>query len=382
MFESIAILPNSARKHPLSIGELAEKMLYYKEVILFASKEDLQFLFIYFEIDVLLEYLKRGYLKIKSRKKHYGVGLIGAAHIADFLYDQNYDLKKILTEAYFAYSNDLEKSKVVANLLYKHIGIYETPVNFAREVDRDLSDQEFTKQAIIETIKHYRPHDEIDMESFDFIAEPLTNGQLVINSTIDKEKYPFLDPESIVLSIGTAIEDCKIAANYNCELSVPQLSSKIISLKFNSILTKATNSATNIESFQYAEFPASPSLKQVIDEKHKSMRDFLKVLEAGEKFKGWLTDLGEGNKLIKEYIAKVNEKTWLQSTPSKAARFYLIQGISTILKATGSLTGIAAGVTLSAANTFLIDKLSKGWKPNHYIEKEVVPFINYGTENK
>lgn len=65
----------------------------------------------------------------------------------------------------------------------------------------------------------------------------------------------------------------------------------------------------------------------------------------------------------------------MQSALSKAGRFYLIQRASTILKATVTVTGIALGVGLSAPNTFLAEKLFKGWKPNQFIENEVVPFF-------
>lgn len=375
MFESIAILPNTVRKHPLNIGEMAEKMLYYKDVVVFANRDELITLFNFFDIDLLVEYLKRGYLRIVNRRKTYGAGFMGDSFLADFMFDKNYDLKKIIFDAYYEFSGDTEKSRKVSNQLYPHIGIFDTPAKFADEVNKDLTDETFVKQAIINNIQYYNPLDVVNPKDFRFDVAVQPDGRLKIDSSIDLVKYPYLDTPSILLNVGTAIEDIKIAANYNSELSVPQLNSKIISAKINTLISKASKSAEDIQVFQYTEFPDAPSLQQVINGRRKSMAEYLEVLKAGEKFKDWLTDLGEDNKLVKEYISKVNEKTWMQSAPSKAGRFYLVQGASTILKATGTLTGIAAGVVLSAANTFLAEKLFKGWRPNQFIDDEVIPFI-------
>jgi|GEM_PF-2528279 len=374
MFESIAILPHS-QTHPLNIGELAEKMLYYKKVHLYVNTEDLKTLFAYFDIDILIEYLERGYLRLVNRKKAYGVVFQDESYIADFMYNVNYDLKEVLYNAYFEYSKDEQKSRKAANKLYRYVGVFDIPDKFANEINADLLDNSFLKQAIQKQIEYYRPHDKILIDELRFNVEVRSDGRLNIESNIDIQNYPFLDPSSIVLNIGTAIENIKIACSNSSELSIPLLNSKIIAVKVNSLITTATKSAKDIEMFQYAEFPNSPSLHAIINDRHRSMREFLQVLKEGEKFKDWLTGLGEGNKIVQEYIAKMNEKSWLQSVPSKAGRFYLVQGISTILKATGTLEGIAAGIGLSAANTFLVEKLLKGWKPNHFIEETVKPFI-------
>ncbi|QGW28551.1 hypothetical protein [Phnomibacter ginsenosidimutans] len=305
----------------------------------------------------------------------YGVGLYQGLYLADFLYSENYDLKRLIYESYIEFSGDELQSKKVANQLYRHIGIFEIPKNFSDEINRDLLDPSFTENVIKKSFKHFYPHSPFQEKDFFFNVSIQSNGMLLIESSIDLNKYPLLASDSIILNIGTAIEEIKIAANYASEISTPELNSTIISAKFNSLITKINNSAKNIELFQYSEFPTA-SLSETINKKHKSMREFLDILRKSEKFKDWLTDLGDDNKLIKEYNRKVYEKSWIQSLPSKAGRFYLLQGISTILKASGSLTGIAAGVAMSAANTFFVERLFNGWRPNHFIEEEIIPFIN------
>jgi hypothetical protein len=376
MFEKIAILPKDASNYPLDIGMMAEKMLYYKDVIVFAGRRELELLFEYFDIDVLVEYLKRGHIRIVNRSRNFGVGLYGKTYMAEFFIDTKYDLKKIIYEAYYSFSKDVEKSKKAANTLYKYIGIYETPPSVKKEINQDVADPEFLKKSLIQSAEHYYPQGAPDLVGAKLIVEPQADGSLAIESNIDLQKYPAFDPSSLVLNIGTALENTKIASDYGSEIAAPDLNSRLISVKLNSVIEKTTKSKKDIEVFQYAQFSEGPSLQKVINEKHKTMADFLEVLKAGEKFKDWLTDLGEDNKLIKEYTAKMNEKTWIQTVPAKSVRFYLVQGLSTILKVgVGGLAGIAAGIGLSAVNTFLVDRLGKGWRPHHYIEKKVIPFV-------
>lgn len=375
MFDSILLLPNEARKHPLDIGNLAEKMLYYKNVHLIAGKDDLITLFQYFDIDLLIEYIKSGYLKISVRKKHFASAFQAGTFIADFVYDVNYDLKKILKEAYFEFSGDEEKSKKAANKLYKYVGIHDTPSRFAEEIGKDLADQSFVKQAIARNFEYYQPNTPFNPNEIEFIVESQKDGRLIIESNLDATQYPFLETRSLLLNIGTAIEDVNIAANYNSEISIPELNAKIASAKVNSLIGKTERSENEIEVFQHSEFTSAPALQEVINQKQRSMEEYLYVLREATKFKSWLNDLGDDSKLIKEYTTKVNEKSWMQSIGSKSIRFYIVQGASTILKATGTLGGILAGLGLSAANTFLAEKLFKGWRPNQFIEGELKPFI-------
>jgi len=43
-------------------------------------------------------------------------------------------------------------------------------------------------------------------------------------------------------------------------------------------------------------------------------------------------------------------------------------------------TGLAVGAASSAADTFLLDKLLKGWRPNHFVDGKLKPFLDGGSE--
>jgi hypothetical protein len=62
--------------------------------------------------------------------------------------------------------------------------------------------------------------------------------------------------------------------------------------------------------------------------------------------------------------------------PAKSVRWLLFNAAGLALAAvTSPAAGAAVGVGLSAADTFLLDKLLKGWKPNQFVEGPLKEFI-------
>lgn len=376
MFQSISVLPRTGTSHPLDVGELAEKMFYYKTVNLFVDKEELKTLFEYFPVDLLVEFLKRGYLKIYCRKTYYGVMYLGKnIYLGDFFLDTDYNLMRLIYDAYFDYSNDKAKSKAAVLKLYKNIEVYTPPSKFSSVIDNEFSNEEFINAVVKENIKHYLPKDEIITKQLKFSIDRFSGKFLQVESNIDVEKFPFLSSDSILLGIGLAFDDINIISNYSTDISTPDLNSRIISAKFNSLIKNAGKIANEINVFNHVAFQNSPSIKSIINSKERSLEEFLALLETADKFKRWLNSVDEDGNLVQEYIAAMRKDSWIKTAESKSIRFYIVQGASTILKATGTLGGILAGLGMSAFNTFLVEKLFKEWKPNHFIEEEIIPFV-------
>lgn len=380
MFENISVMPHPLKKQ-LDIGDLAEKMLYYKQVHLFVGREELKKLYEFADIDLIIELIKTGILKLNVEKKHYGVGKQeNGLYIADFFYKQNFDLKEFLFETYLEFSGDKEKSRAVASKLYRHVGIFDLPNAFVAEIESDLKDDQYVRELIKENIHYYYPHEQIDASAIDFSYERVDEQFIKINSNVDFNKYQHLDLASVLLNIGTAYNQMKIISNYDSELAAPEINSRIIGIKLNSLIKKSINSQNELNVFQHAVFHNAPTIKEVINCKERTLKEFLGLLAEAEKFKRWLNDVGEGGNLINEYNNAINKKKWVQSDQSKAIRFYLFQGVGAILKGTaGSLTGLLASLGLSAFNTFLLEKLWKEWRPNHFIEDEVKDFTKTNT---
>jgi hypothetical protein len=80
---------------------------------------------------------------------------------------------------------------------------------------------------------------------------------------------------------------------------------------------------------------------------------------------------------LKEYIDKVGEKHWISKISTKAIRFYILASLAAVLK--GSFSAeviIPTTIGLSAFNTFILENLFKQWKPNQFIQNELLPSIS------
>ena len=103
----------------------------------------------------------------------------------------------------------------------------------------------------------------------------------------------------------------------------------------------------------------------------------LPLLDKAAKFSGWLRGQKQDADLVQEYYKKVTEQSWINKLPNKIMRWALFTGIGLSIDMAGaSGVGTSAGLAVSAFDTFLLEKLMSGWKPNQFIEGPLRTFIN------
>ena len=85
--------------------------------------------------------------------------------------------------------------------------------------------------------------------------------------------------------------------------------------------------------------------------------------------------------LIKAYYREISKSSWIDNLSVKVVRWALFQaagvGVGAVLGA-GAL-GIVGGAALGFFDSFLLDKLSKGWKPDQFIEGSLKTFVRGKT---
>jgi len=118
------------------------------------------------------------------------------------------------------------------------------------------------------------------------------------------------------------------------------------------------------------------SVRYVINSQRKTLNDYYALYKKSGKFKQWLSNLDSESSLIKDYYHDVIKTEWTDKMPSKSMRWILFESAGLGLDALG-LAGIGAltGIALSAFDSFVLDKIIKGWKPNHFVDEEYIPFI-------
>jgi hypothetical protein len=171
--------------------------------------------------------------------------------------------------------------------------------------------------------------------------------------------------------------DLQLASSVGSELAISETNAVVVSSRIENAIGKRIRSEQNLSLFQEFVFEDSRAIREAINNGHRNMQDVASLVASAKKFRNWVVEQPEQADLRKAYLAEVSKLGWSERLPRKTARWGLFTAAATILGALGVL-GTASGVALSAADTFLVDKLAKGWKPNQFVEGPLRRFL--GTE--
>ena len=149
---------------------------------------------------------------------------------------------------------------------------------------------------------------------------------------------------------------------------LPRLFCAYIDVKFKECLSLKRFSTLEKNEFQNIVVADCPSIRDVMNSKSRTFDDFLTLLDKSEKFKEWIRKANPDDKLVSNYIKDVTSQSWGDKLPTRIIR-YLFTNIV-------SIGYPLVGQDLSLADSFLLDKIIKGWRPNHFIEKNLKPFLN------
>ncbi|WP_201792368.1 hypothetical protein, partial [Escherichia coli] len=89
-------------------------------------------------------------------------------------------------------------------------------------------------------------------------------------------------------------------------------------------------------------------------------------------FKNWLKNKSPDKNLLSNYVDDISKTGWMGSSYGKALRYIVSTGAGIISP--------ASGLAISALDTFLLDRLSAGWKPNQFVTSKLKPFVDVNDE--
>ena len=159
-----------------------------------------------------------------------------------------------------------------------------------------------------------------------------------------------------------------LSVHYMSEFMTGAISGKIMERKFTDILSKRFRNAQEIELFQEILLSDVGSIKEAIDTGAKSFEDFLVILNKADKFRSWLRELHPNEQLLKEYFIEATKDSWIDTLPTKMLKFVITTAVGLVEPITGT--------TISAADSFLLNRFAEGWRPNKFIKDELYPFLS------
>ncbi|MGO8091633.1 hypothetical protein AB9E29_31345 [Rhizobium leguminosarum] len=183
-------------------------------------------------------------------------------------------------------------------------------------------------------------------------------------------------PADLLAEVFEARADMVFASKHMSEIVTSPTRGRMMQTKFDLMNIRRENSQNDLEMFQNVHLE-SKNLRDAINSGERTFSEFLDLLDESRKFKDWLKGASPERGLLKEYHDAVTRHGWLDKLPSKGARFGLMTGggFALDLALTGGLA-TAGALALGAADTFLLDKVLRGWRPNQFVEEDLKTFVD------
>jgi len=397
MFEKI-VLRRSQSGPALTVGELAEALLFYQNVHLVLDYPTLSSLVDRISMRGLLSLLSRPNVSAIYCEETLGthteqVGAVQRHRFVAFTLagdqkaGQLTSRKKRLEFILERKGHSRREARRLVERFRERVPIrmltndYFLPGGVTRAASEDLLDAKFVHEAIRRVLSHTEGIEStLGRFTFEVIsAQP----HFLIETNIDfealnarrKSRYPGLDPVTpahLINELLMARADTALASHYGGEFYTSALTSEVIRLRYAELLKRIGIESNELRELKEIVISGSPSVREVIDRGERSFDEFLALLEKSQRFRDWIQSVNPDEKLVQAYFKDVTAEGWIAKLPVKALRY--------ILGSVLSLARPLEGLVLSAVDALFLEKLLRGWRPNHFIETRLKPFVN--TENR
>ncbi len=393
MFEKV-ILRRSEGGAAITAGELAEALFYYQNVHLVLGHGSLVGLDSTIGFKTILKLLKKtnfsavyceDQLGTKSETKagrriHSFVSVTYAGskesgelpsrkkRLRDILQRRGYKKReaKKLTERF---SNEVPTKKLNSNYFTKG-GLIQAALD-------DLEDEGFIDEAIRCVISKMLPG--IPLPSDFFFRVELNRPSFHINTNLNFEElnrlYRSNKPSSedvteaqLIGNILTAKSELMLAAHYGGEYYTSDVCSDIIRIRNIELMRRIGLEISEKDQFQEIVLNNGRAIREVINSGERSFDEFLILLDEADKFKEWIVGINPDENFVRQYMNEMANKGWISKIPAKGLRYLLSRG--------AGMADPIIGTGVSACNTFLIEKIFGGWRPSHFVNRKLKPFVD------
>ncbi len=386
MFESITITGQYThhKTDPIDLGSLVEAMLLYGKTTVVVNFAILEQIYTYFGSENLLRLLREGYLEIVYQESLVGIRTqtennLEFHDVIQFSSPQHQFQDK-LREVCIDAKGSRGAGHRLSEKFEEHIRVSrDTSLVLKGTAEAILNPGylETSAQIVIQEIapnlssnkkfKAYQTDKGIVVETdYDFAAINKAYHKLV------SPNHSIITPAYILTHIQKVEEELFFATSHLSELCCSNLSSRLCVNRLGYLVERSLSSGKKLDQFQEFLFDDGKAIREAVNAGRVHPNDLMKVLEKSRKYKEWIVKLPPDADLLKEYYKEIGQNTFIDTLPGKILRFAVCNGLS--LVAAGCMAspyGSIAGISLSAIDAVLLDKLVAGWRPSHYIEGDV-----------
>ena len=392
MFEKI-VLRRSDVGSALTVGEIAEAILFYQNVHLVLDYPSLIGLIKTIGMPTLLSLLSRPNVSAVYCEETLGTrtDTVGPLEIHEFVAfmftgDQTVGelkgIKKRLEYIFERQGYNKKQAQKLVERFRRHVPIkklssdYFVTGGIVKSAFADINDQEFIHEAMRRVLAQKTDND-IVPNDFTFQVSSLGN-KFQISTNIDFDlinsqakqnavKNSNVTPAHFINNVLEARADTVLASHYGGDFHTSEISSAIIRLKHQELLKRIGIDKRELKEFQDIVLDQAPSLREVLNSGDRTFTEFLKILDKSQKFREWTRGVNPDEKLVKAYFQDLTSEGWISTLPSKVVRY--------VLGSVATAVAPVAGAIGSFADTLITEKILGGWRPSHFIEKKLKPFL-------
>lgn len=386
MLEKITITPSHL--NTIDLGFFAEALIFYGKVRVVASSNMLNQMVNSVGPDLLIEFINLGVLELSYLETQ-----LGTAHnlgqnykINDFIIisSPNHTLEKVINRLFIEKIGRQGRGRRLSRKIVPKMSITRFDNSINEDVLDYFSDKRYITQAAQIIVQQDAPNYTLPYP-FEFTLNKDPRQGMHIHTNIDFRKIQALHPNKksdlTPLLIVSRIYNTKgflyFSAKADSEIASDSINYQIVKNKFESLAKKANLGSQEIELFQNLTLNNTHAIREAVNSGAIGFADIFKLTEKAERFKIWVKDKPTESMLIHEYYNETVKNSWVTKLPAKSTRFALFTGGGLLIDSLGGGgAATAAGIGLSVIDTFIVDKLIKGWKPNQFVDTTLKPLLD------
>ena len=387
MFESITFKNTVGPGPLLDIGAIAEALVFYGRVSIIGNSATLKEL-----LTGIPPFVVLGLLRDKRLEFHYLADQAAImsrpttsgrlSHDLMCFSSPQHTIEKVGPEAFRAAAGHTGQARVGSSQFTNLL--------------RPLSHEGFDQKAVLASFLDHRATERSVNAVLSLVAPGYTKGE-PLRFRIEQQKQGFfvdtnlnfdelnaiyrktVPPEHSTLSeayllalMQGAYEATYYAATLDSEVAVAPIERVVQSVSVEAVVQRRTKSEGEIGRFVDLIMNDARTIREAVNSGRVSFLQVVKLLDSADKFRHWLQEQPVDAELVRTYYHAVVKDSWADKLPGKSARWAVFTGLGLAADAIGTAPwGTLGGVSISAVDSFLCEKLISGWKPHQFVESEL-----------
>lgn len=406
MFDAIVVRRTTAigDDYPFDLGRLAEAMLFYRKVHLVLTRRGIEQLVRKCGPDVAIEIAANSNIDAVFVDRDLGVRNEGTGTARERhqpvtlkILGTNPGLPETQHEAVVKIFQDAigkdGKGRRMGVRFLRYVRAFDVSKDILDAIHEDWQDERFVHRAIRRFASELAPGYRMPSDLHVSMTE-VGDGYFRFDTNIDwsalRQAYKLpsgedVEPRHFLFGMAEMREDLYIGATFGAGIAVDPLGAELMRAKCADLTTSLDNQQGKIDQFQQVVVAGLTDLRGVVNSGECSFSEFLGLLEGAQQFRDWLDTQTPDADLIRSYFSEVTKKRWLSSRPFKELRWLLptAAGFAFLMPiADAAIIAPSAAAALSAADRFLISRLTHDWRPAAFIDTKLRPLVSRSDDGR